>query len=141
MLDSDSDAEISNESDASFQPDESDHSPEGTYSNNDDSDAEAVVDKELEVAIEVKRVTTKVEPRKRRGVYGPIQIRVRQAEKKRFGRYLELKQREKDSDGEDQTHSGRSKRGRWGFHVKPYEEEQILDDAIESLGQRHEQQD
>jgi hypothetical protein len=54
---------------------------------------------------------------------------------------LELKQRVKDSDGEDQTHSGRSKRGRRRFHVKRYEEEQIPDDAIESLGQRHEQQD
>ena len=93
MLGSDSDAEIFNESDASFQPDEPDHSPEGTYSNNDDSDAEAVADTDLEVAIEVKRVTAKVEPRKRRGVYGPIQIRVRQAAKRRLKRYLELKQR------------------------------------------------
>jgi hypothetical protein len=35
------------------------------HSNNDDSNAEAVVDIGLEVAIEVKRVTAKVEPRKR----------------------------------------------------------------------------
>jgi hypothetical protein len=62
---SDSNAEISNESDASFQPDEPDHSPEGTYSNNDDFDAEAVVDTELKVAIEVKRVVAKAEPRKK----------------------------------------------------------------------------
>jgi hypothetical protein len=88
-----------------------------------DSDAKAVVDTELEVAVEVKRVTSKVEPRKRRGVYGPMQIRVSQAAKRCLKRYLELKQREKDSDGEDQTHSGRSKRGRRRFRVNGYEEE------------------
>jgi len=133
LLGSDSDAEISNESDASFQPDELDHSPEGIYSNNDDSDAEAVVDTELQLAIEVKRATAKVEPRKMREVNGPIQIRARQAAKRCFKRYLELKQREGDSGGEDQTHSGRSKRGKKRFHDRRYEEEQIPDDAIESL--------
>jgi hypothetical protein len=70
-----------------------------------------------------------------------MQIRVRQAAKRCLKIYLELKHREKDSDGEDQTYSGRSKRGRRRFHVKRYEEEQIPDDAIESIGQWHEQQD
>ena len=71
LLGSDSDAEISHESDAS-QLDEPDYSPEGTHSDSDDSDAEAVTDTDLEVAIEIKRITAKVEPRNRREVYGPI---------------------------------------------------------------------